>query len=216
MTKDKAISSAVIRRLPKYYRYITMIEKKGIVRISSQNLSEITGFTASQIRQDLNHFGGFGQQGYGYGVTKLREQLGKIIGLDEEYKIIIVGAGRMGQAIQSSELFRDTGFKMVAFFDSDVNKIGKEVNGIPIKDIADLADYIKEENIDIMTITTPKDVAQSLADTGVESGIKGVWNFAPTDLDLADDVVLENVHLDESLHTLIYYIGNLKDYPGNK
>lgn len=216
MSQEKVISSAVVRRLPKYYRYITMIENKGIVRISSQNLSEITGFTASQIRQDLNHFGGFGQQGYGYSVGKLKEQLVKIIGLDKHYNMVIVGAGRMGQAIRNSELFRSSGFQITALFDADPAKIGKDINGVPVLNIEDLTEYIKENQVEIVAITTPKDVAQELADTAVEAGVKGIWNFAPIDLRLSDEVVLENVHLDESLHTLIYYIGNLKDYLGSK
>lgn len=216
MNQGKVISSAVIRRLPKYYRYITMIENKGIVRISSQNLSEITGFTASQIRQDLNHFGGFGQQGYGYSVSKLKEQLAKIIGLEQEYKMVIVGAGRMGQAIRNSELFKDSGFEIIALFDADERKIGSEVNGLEVLPIEELSKYMNENKVDILAITTPKEAAQELADIAVDAGVKGIWNFAPLDINLPDGVVLENVHLDESLYTLIYYIGNIKDYKGNK
>lgn len=216
MNQGKAISSAVIRRLPKYYRYITMIENRGIVRISSQNLSEITGFTASQIRQDLNHFGGFGQQGYGYSVSKLKEQLARIIGLDQKYKMVIAGAGRMGQAIRYSELFKDSGFEIAALFDADERKIGSDVNGLTVQPIEDLPEYVKNNNVDILTITTPKEAAQELADLAGEAGVKGVWNFAPVDINLPEGVVLENVHLDESLYTLIYYIGNINDYKGTK
>lgn len=216
MNQGKVISSAVIRRLPKYYRYITMIENKGIVRISSQNLSEITGFTASQIRQDLNHFGGFGQQGYGYSVSKLKEQLAKIIGLEQEYKMVIVGAGRMGQAIRNSELFKDSGFEIIALFDADERKIGSDVNGLEVLPIEELSKYMNENKVDILAITTPKEAAQELADIAVDAGVKGIWNFAPLDINLPDGVVLENVHLDESLYTLIYYIGNINDYKGNK
>ncbi len=216
MNQGKVISSAVIRRLPKYYRYITMIENKGIVRISSQNLSEITGFTASQIRQDLNHFGGFGQQGYGYSVSRLKEQLAKIIGLEQEYKMVIVGAGRMGQAIRNSELFKDSGFEIIALFDADERKIGSDVNGLEVLPIEELSKYMNENKVDILAITTPKEAAQELADIAVDAGVKGIWNFAPLDINLPDGVVLENVHLDESLYTLIYYIGNINDYKGNK
>lgn len=212
MSEQRAISEAVIRRLPKYYRYITLIQNKGIVRISSQNLSEITGFTASQIRQDLNHFGGFGQQGYGYNVAKLKEQLSRIIGIDKEYNMIIAGAGRMGQAISNSELFKSPGFCITALFDVDKEKIGNEIDGATIYHTDDLAKYIAEHKVDIVAITTPKEVAQKIADVAVEAGVQGIWNFATIDLKLPDNVVLENVHLDESLHTLIYYLGSRKDY----
>lgn len=214
MKQDKAISSAVIRRLPKYYRYLGMIQDRGIVRISSQNLSEITGFTASQIRQDLNHFGGFGQQGYGYNVTKLREQLGKIIGLDQEHTMVIVGTGHMGQAICKYRGFRDSGFRITALFDRDPSKIGTRIDDIEVLDVEGLGEYIERNHTDIVAITTPKAAAQSIADVAAEHGIKGIWNFAPVDLRLPEGVVLENVHLDESLHALIYYIRNIKDYVG--
>lgn len=212
MKNEKAISSAVIRRLPKYYRYLGMIMDRGIVRISSQNLSEITGFTASQIRQDLNHFGGFGQQGYGYNVEDLREQLAEIIGLDKKYNIAVVGAGNMGRALCNYRGFEDTGFHIVAVYDNNPDLIGTSINGIKVYDVAEVTNSIKKKKIDIIALTTPKGVSQELADEISEAGVKGIWNFAPIDLRVPDGVVLENVHLDESLHALTYYIGNFKDY----
>lgn len=214
MREEKAISSAVIRRLPKYYRHLGTVQDRGIVRISSQNLSEITGFTASQIRQDLNHFGGFGQQGYGYNVEKLRAQLAQIIGLDQRYKMIIIGAGHMGQAICNYQGFQDAGFSIAALFDCDAKKIGTKINHIPVYPVDELEEFIRENAIEIAALTTPKTVAQSLADAAARSGVCGIWNFAPVDLRLPEDIVLENVHLDESLHTLNYYISHLKDYKG--
>lgn len=214
MKNDKAISSAVIRRLPKYYRYLGMIMDKGIVRISSQNLSEITGFTASQIRQDLNHFGGFGQQGYGYNVEDLRDQLAEIIGLDQKYNIAVVGAGNMGHALCNYKGFEDTGFHIVAVYDTDPALIGTTINGVKVLDAEDLEASVRKKKVDIVALTTPKQVSQELADLVAEAGVKGIWNFAPIDLKVPEGIVLENVHLDESLHALTYYIGNIKDYKG--
>lgn len=214
MAEDKAVSSAVVRRLPKYYRYLGMIQDKGIVRISSQNLSEITGFTASQIRQDLNHFGGFGQQGYGYNVNKLRDQLASIIGLDRKYKVAIVGAGRMGQAILNHEVFQQGIFEVCALFDVDPEKVGTDINGISVLGREDYKAFLSENHVDIIAITAPKEVAQNIAENAVASGVKGIWNYAPIDLKVPEGIVLENVHLAESLHSLIYYMGNIKDYKG--
>lgn len=214
MKQEKPISGAVIRRLPKYYRYLGMIEERGIVRISSQNLSEITGFTASQIRQDFNHFGGFGQQGYGYNVERLRGHLATIIGLDKTYKMVVVGAGHMGQAICNYKGFRSGGFHIEALFDSNPEKIGTTINDISVLDVQELGAFIRKHEISIVAITTPSDSAQAIAECATEAGAKGIWNFAPVDLKLPEGVVLENVHLDESLHALTYYLGNLKDYQG--
>lgn len=215
MDRNKAISGAVIRRLPKYYRIINFIHSKGIVRISSQNLSEITGFTASQIRQDFNHFGGFGQQGYGYNVNNLRTHIARIIGLHKHYNIVIVGAGHLGQAICRSYLFQEKMFRLMGVFDSDPEKVGMSVvDDVNVYDAKDLGRFIQEEHIDIVVITTPRQAAQEIADTSVAAGVRGIWNFAPVDIKLPKNIVLENVHLDESLYALIYYIGNLKDYKG--
>lgn len=210
----KKISKAVVRRLPKYYRYLTILANKGEERVSSAALSEITGFTASQIRQDLNHFGGFGQQGFGYRVDSLREQVGKIIGVESGQKVGIVGIGHLGEAIANSTLFSDTNYKLKALFDADPEKVGTKFGGRVIHSVDLLEFIIQKEGLDIITITTPSRVAQEIADRASEAGIKGIWNFALYDIRLKEGVVLENVYLEESLHTLTYYIHHPDDYQG--
>ncbi len=212
MKREHRVSIAVIKRLPKYYRYLGMIADKGIIRISSQELSNITGLTASQIRQDLNHFGGFGQQGYGYNVEELRGEIERIIGINRDYNAIIIGAGNIGHALAQYKKFEGLGFKIKALFDQDPDRVGGKVDGIPILPIDDMAAYIKNEKIDILVITVPANAAQQIADIGVDSGIKGIWNFAPVDIKVPDEIIVENVHLNESLFTLTYYINNASDY----
>ncbi|ERJ84797.1 putative redox-sensing transcriptional repressor Rex [Peptostreptococcaceae bacterium oral taxon 113 str. W5053] len=213
--KKMKVSIAVIKRLPKYYRYLGMIEEKGIIRISSQELSSITGLTASQIRQDLNHFGGFGQQGYGYNVKELKNEIEKIIGIKEEYSAILIGAGNLGHAIVNYEGFKNNGFNIVAVFDTKNELIGKKLAGVPVYSIDKLEAFIEKNNVTIGVLTLPKNFAQQIADRLVHAGVKGLWNFAPIDLVLPDEIVLEDVHLDESLYTLTYYLNNPGDYPGN-
>ncbi len=216
MKKEQRVSAAVVKRLPKYYRYLQGIASKGIIRVSSQVLSEISGLTASQIRQDLNHFGGFGQQGYGYNVEELTEAIEHIIGLDKKYNTVIVGVGNIGQALILYTGYKNFRSEKFALFDSDQELIGKDFNGTLVRDVAGLGDFVRDENIQLGIVTTPAGVAQEICDILVEGGVNGIWNFAPIDLELPEDVVLENVHLDESLYTLIYYINNLADYPGSK
>lgn len=206
MTKENKVSITVIRRLPKYYRYLVDLLEAGTTRVSSQELSKMTGFTASQIRQDLNNFGGFGQQGYGYNVEELHHQLGKILGLNTIYHAVIGGAGNLGQAIANFKGFEDAGFQVVSLFDKNPKLVGIKIRDIEIRDIDTMIDYIKTHEIDIGIITVPKESAQELADLYVEAGVKGIWNFAPTDLDLPDDIIVENVSLNESLFTLSYYL----------
>ncbi len=200
------MSVTVIRRLPKYHRYLTELIDKGISRISSQELSVLTGFTASQIRQDLNNFGGFGQQGYGYNVEDLQKELGKILGLDTHYNAVVVGAGNLGQAIANYKGFEDAGFKVLSLFDRNPKVIGLKIRDIEIRDMEHIEEFIKEHNVEIGIITTPKDSAQKIADIYIKSGIKGIWNFAPTDLQVPDDIVIENVRLNESLFILSYFL----------
>lgn len=216
MAQRNRVSLAVVKRLPKYYRYLGMIADKGIIRVSSQELSNITGLTASQIRQDLNHFGGFGQQGYGYNVEELKNEIEKIIGIDKSYKAIIIGVGNIGRAILSYRGFQNSGFNIVGLFDHAEDLVGKTITGLKVKDISDLESFMKEEEADIAVIAIPASEAQQVCEILVDGGIKGIWNFAPIDLKLPKKVVLENVHLDESLYTLTYYMNNLKDYPGVK
>lgn len=203
-TAVKKISSAVIKRLPRYYRYLDELINENVERISSQELSRLMNVTASQIRQDLNNFGGFGQQGYGYNVANLHEEIGKILGLDREYKIVVVGAGNLGRAIANYGNFERRGFNITAVFDRDPELIGKHLNRCDILDVKDLVDYIKAENVDIVALTLPKEQATLIARELCDCGIKAIWNFAHTDLDLPSDVIVENVHLSESIMRITY------------
>jgi len=201
---NKNISMAVIRRLPKYYRYLGDLLDKDIQRISSKELSEIIGFTASQIRQDLNNFGGFGQQGYGYNVDALHNEIGKILGLDTKYKAVLVGAGNLGQAIANYGGFRKAGFEIKALFDANPRLIGLNIRDFEVLDSEIIEDFVRDNNIDIAVICIPKNGAQDLANKLVSAGIKGIWNFAPIDLEVPNGVIVENVNLTESLFTLSY------------
>ena len=210
MVKDNGVSLSVIKRLPKYYRYLESINDKGIVRVSSKELSEITGLTASQIRQDLNHYGCFGQQGYGYNVRDLMDELSKIIGVDKEYKMVLIGYGNIGHALYQYESFKTLGYKFSAVFDKEPNKNAS--SDLKIEDIDNLATYLKNNKVDIGIIATPKEASQDICDILCEGNVKGIWNFSPVDLKTKNGVVLENVHLDESLFTLTYFINSPQDY----
>ncbi len=207
---DKQISNAVIKRLPRYYRYLGDLLENDVVRISSQELSEKMNVTASQIRQDLNNFGGFGQQGYGYNVQYLYTEIGKILGLDKRYNIIIVGAGNIGKALANYSDFEKRGFVVKAMFDVLPEKIGKVIRGVMVYDISELEKYIKENDISIAAITVPKEYAPKIANDVVTWGVDAIWNFAPTDLYLPSTVLVENVHLAESLMRLSYRL-NARD-----
>ncbi len=206
MKGSNRISNAVIRRLPRYRRALNDLKKKGVERISSNELSGLIGYTASQIRQDLNNFGGFGQQGYGYNVESLYTQIGSILGLDREYRMIIVGSGNLGQAIANYANYYKAGFVVAGMFDVNPKLIGISINGIEIQDYEKLDDFLKENNVDIGIICTTKTSAQNVADRLCEGKVKGIWNFAPMDIDISGDTILENVHLSDSLNTLAYYI----------
>ncbi|RDU23007.1 redox-sensing transcriptional repressor Rex [Anaerosacchariphilus polymeriproducens] len=201
---SKEISQAVIKRLPRYHRYLGELIEKGIERISSNELSTRMRVTASQIRQDLNNFGGFGQQGYGYNVKFLYSEMGKILGLDRQHNMIIIGSGNLGQALANYVAFEKKGFIIKGLFDINPRLEGLSVRGIQIMMIEELEDFIKENNIEIATLTIPKDKAGDMADMLVKYGIKAIWNFAHVDLQVPDDVVVENVHLSDSLMTLSY------------
>ena len=200
------ISKPVVSRLPRYYRYLDELKQQNIERISSKELSKLMNVTASQIRQDLNNFGGFGQQGYGYNVGYLYEEIGKLLGLDTKHKMVIVGAGNLGQAIANYGNFKNRGFEITALFDKNKDLIGKKTANYEIKDIVNLYDYIKENNIEIVALTLPKEPAKIIAEKLVECGVKAFWNFAHTDLKFSNDVIVENVHLSESLMKLTYRI----------
>ena len=205
----KQISKAVIKRLPRYYRYLGELLEDNVERISSNDLSKKMRVTASQIRQDLNNFGGFGQQGYGYNVKYLYTEIGKILGLDIVHPMIIVGAGNLGQALANYVEFEKRGFKLVGIFDVNPVLEGIAVRGIEIQMISDLPFFMKENNIEIAILTLPKNKARDMAEILIENGIKAIWNFAHIDLDTPDDVIVENVHLSESIMTLSY---NLSQY----
>ncbi len=207
---NRNISMAVIRRLPKYHRYLGDLLDRDIQRISSKELSDIIGFTASQIRQDLNNFGGFGQQGYGYNVEELYNEIGKILGLSRTYKSIIIGAGNLGQAIANYAGFTKAGFKIKALFDANPRMIGLKIRDFEILDSEIIEEFVKENGIDIAILCIPKNGAQDVVDRLVKSGIKGIWNFAPLDLEVPNDVIVENVNLTESLFTLSYLMNEGK------
>ena len=207
--EERQISKAVIKRLPRYYRYLGEILDSGMERISSGELSSRMKVTASQIRQDLNHIGGFVQQGYGYNVKYLHEEIGKILGLDQAHNMIVVGGGNMGHALANYASFEKNGFKIKGIFDVNPDLIGKEIRGIKIYPTSDLSEFVKKENIEIAALTLPKAAAPEMTDILVACGIKAIWNFAHTDLVVPKDVVVENVHLFDSLMRLSY---NLSSY----
>ncbi|WP_160688538.1 redox-sensing transcriptional repressor Rex [Clostridium sp. C2-6-12] len=206
MEKSKNISMAVIKRLPKYYRYLEELLKNDVDRISSKELGEKIGFTASQIRQDLNCFGDFGQQGYGYNVKELYAQIGSILGLDRGYEAALVGAGNIGQAVSNYSRFENLGVKITAIFDANPKLIGMKIRNIEIMDIDDMENVLNEHKIDLGIICVPRKNAQAVADELIKGGVRAIWNFAPVDLVVPDYVKVENVHLSESLMTLIYLL----------
>ena len=205
---EKDISQAVIRRMPRYYRYLGELLDEGVERISSNDLSNRMKVTASQIRQDLNNFGGFGQQGYGYNVQYLYDEIGKILGLDRQHNIIVIGAGNLGQALANYTKFEKLGFKIVALFDVNPELKGKSVRDIPILMLSELDDYCANNQVDIAALTMPKSKADSIAQKLVDLGVMAIWNFAHVDLDIEknEDVVVERVHLSDSLMQLSYNI----------
>ncbi len=204
---EKGISQAVVRRMPRYYRYLGELLEQGVERVSSNELSKLMKVTASQIRQDLNNFGGFGQQGYGYNVRFLHEEIGKILGLDQTHNIIVIGAGNLGQAIANYGRFERLGFCTIALFDVNPEVIGKEIRGIRVYALDALEVFCQTHKVDIAALTMPKQSADNTAQRLVELGIHAIWNFAHVDLDVADDsVVVENVHLSDSLMQLSYNI----------
>ena len=203
--EQKKISRAVISRLPRYYRYLGELLEEGKERISSNELSKRMSVTASQIRQDLNNFGGFGQQGYGYNVKYLYSEIAKLLGLDKEHNVIIIGAGNIGQAIANYHAFDRSGFRLRGMFDIDPALEGLEVRGgIKVRLMDELDDFLKENQVEIAALTIPKDEALEVAEKLTKSGIKGIWNFTHTELRLPEDITVESVHLSDSLMKLFY------------
>lgn len=211
---SRKISRAVILRLPKYHRYLKDLLDKGVGRISSRELSELIGFTASQIRQDFNNFGGFGQQGYGYNVEGLFQELEKILGLHKQYNAILLGAGNLGQAVANYGGFRQSGFRIKALFDINPKMIGKKIKELDVLSMDELEQFIKKEEVTIAIICTPKERAQENVDRLVAAGIEGIWNFAPVDITAPEHVKIEKVNLSESLFVLSYMLN--VDYFENK
>ncbi len=204
---NEQISQAVIRRLPRYYRYLGDLLMQGTERISSNELSVKMNSTASQIRQDLNNFGGFGQQGYGYNVKYLHEEIGKILGLDKVHNMIIIGAGNLAKAIVRYDKFERLGFPTLAMFDVNPELFGTTINGIKVYSLDELETFVRENKVDIAALTLPKQNAIDAANKLVGLGVKSIWNFAHVDLEFDDeDVVVENVHLSDSLMQLSYNI----------
>ena len=208
MEETKKISSAVIRRLPRYYRYLGELIESGVQRISSKELSDKMKVTASQIRQDLNNFGGFGQQGYGYNVKYLYDEISKILGIDRTHNMIIVGASNLGQALVNSGDFAKRGFLIKGVFDNNSALKNKKIGALEIRMMDELTAFIRDNEIEIAALTIPKQAAKEVAKTVVDAGVKAIWNFAHTDLNLPEDVIVENVHLSESLMRLSYTIAN--------
>ena len=204
--EQRKISRAVISRLPRYYRYLGDLLEAGVETISSNDLSKKMQVTASQIRQDLNNFGGFGQQGYGYNVKYLYTEIGKILGLDKDHNFIIIGAGNLGQALANYASFERNGFILKSLFDVNPRLEGVTIRGIPVRMLDELEGYLQENDIEIAALTLPKSKAEEVADVLVANGIKAIWNFAHTDLTLPKDVIVESVHLADSLMKLSYNI----------
>ena len=204
--EHRKISRAVISRLPRYYRFLGELLDAGVERISSNDLSKKMHVTASQIRQDLNNFGGFGQQGYGYNVKYLHSEIGKILGLNKTHNFIIIGAGNLGQALANYASFEKSGFVLKSLFDVNPRLDGISIRGIRVRMMDELIGFLKENDIEIAALTIPKSKAVEVADILVKNGIKAIWNFAHTDLTLPQDVIVENVHLSDSLMQLSYNI----------
>ena len=207
--KKSNISDAVIRRLPRYYRHLTDLQNRGIVRISSQSLGQEMGITASQIRQDFSCFGEFGQQGYGYNVEELRAEIGHILGVDNDHHIILVGVGNLGRALLNNFAFAQNGFVVGAAFDVNPSIIGTQINGVPVHSMEQLDQYIRDHRVDVVVLTVPQAVAQSTAVHLIDLGIRGFWNFTNVELVSSQpDVKFENIHFADSLLTLSYRISN--------
>lgn len=212
--EEREISQAVIRRLPRYYRYLGELLEGGVERISSNDLSKRMKVTASQIRQDLNNFGGFGQQGYGYNVKYLYTEIGKILGLENNHNFVIVGAGNLGQALANYANFENRGFVLKGIFDVNPTLKGMAIRNVPVRMMDELSAFIRENEIEIAVLTIPKSVAIDVAKELVDAGIRAIWNFAHVDLNVPDHVIVENVHLSESLMRLSYNISRYNEEHG--
>lgn len=211
MIRNDGVSNSVIKRLPRYYRFLGELKEKGVVRISSKDLSHKMGFTASQIRQDLNCFGGFGQQGYGYNIESLYNEIGKILGVDKTRKAILIGAGNLGKAVALHMSFEERGFNLIGIFDKNKALVGQMLRGLPIRHIDGLFDFCKDNSPSVAVLCISSPAAEELAPQLVELGIKGFWNFSHYDISANHpNVAVENVHLSDSLMTLSYHVSNIE------
>ncbi len=208
---EKKVSGSVVNRLPRYYRHITDLYESGVERISSKELSRRMNVTASQIRQDLNCFGGFGQQGYGYNVEMLRTEIAKILGLDRGYTAVMVGAGHMGRTFATNTKFESRGFKLIGIFDSSPSVIGTDIQGHIVMDYAEIGDFVREHKPEMAILTVPKEATKSVAEDMRALGIKAFMNFSYTELREMEGVIVENVHLSDSLMRLSYKISEKED-----
>ena len=212
MARNDNVSNSVIKRLPRYYRFLGELKEQGIVRISSKDLSNRMGFTASQIRQDLNCFGGFGQQGYGYNIESLYNEIGNILGVNSNRKAIIIGAGNLGKAVALHMSFEQRGFNVIGIFDRNPALTGQLLRGLPIRHTDGLYDFCRDNSPTVAVLCIPSSAAEVLAPQLVELGIKGFWNFSHYDISANyPNVAVENVHLSDSLMTLSYHVSNLDD-----
>lgn len=207
--KKENISDAVIRRLPRYYRQLTDLCARGVVRISSHSLGQEMNITASQIRQDFSCFGEFGQQGYGYNVEELRSEIGHILGVDNDHHLIMIGVGNLGHALLQNFPFSQTGFTVDAAFDINPQLSGTVINGVPVYPMTQLDDFVRSHSVDVVVLTIPQSVAQDTATHLMDLGIRGFWNFTNMELSSpSPDVKFENIHFADSLLTLSYRIAN--------
>lgn len=209
MSKNDSISMSVIRRLPRYYRFLSELNDQNIDKISSTKLAQIMNVTASQVRQDLNCFGGFGQQGYGYSVSQLKEEIKNILGLNNDYKAILIGAGNLGKAVAMHMNFEKLGFELIACFDNNEQKVGSKLNGITVKNESELDDFCNINHIDTAFLCIPRVCVENVLDKLYSHGIKNYWNFSHYDINARyNDTMVENVHLSDSLMTLCYRMNN--------
>ena len=209
MSKSDSISMSVIRRLPRYYRFLSELNDQNIDKISSTKLAQIMNVTASQVRQDLNCFGGFGQQGYGYSVSQLKEEIKNILGLNNDYKAILIGAGNLGKAVAMHMNFEKLGFELIACFDNNEQKVGSKLNGITVKNESELDDFCNKNHIDTAFLCIPRVCVENVLDKLYSHGIKNYWNFSHYDINARyNDTMVENVHLSDSLMTLCYRMNN--------
>mgnify|MGYP005768125485 CR=1 FL=1 len=212
MKRNSRVSTAVIRRLPRYYRHLAELQRKGVVRISSSALGKSMGLTASQIRQDLFCFGGFGQQGYGYKVDSLKEEIGEILGINRGHTVVVVGAGNLGRALIENFRFSSNGFELLAAFDVQEKMVGSTITGIPVYHADQLEAFLAEHPVSVGLLTVPISVAQCMGERLVSSGVKGIWNFTNSEISFPDaDVVIENVHFSDSLLALSYMISQREE-----